>query len=686
MGKKKTYDCSGYATKYGTLCSDKRTIKAKSFKHQDGKTVPLVWNHHHNDMEAFVGHALLEERDDGVYAYCSFNDTERGQTAKTLVTHGDVTAFSIFANHLTEEPSKTISHGKDVSYGNIVEVSLVPAGANPGALIESLEIEHSDNMIIHAAEEFQDGVIIKMTDDDCNLQIVSHSDEESEHEEDNDNDDPSTEDQQGVEEKDLEHADKTKKENAKTIQDVLDGMSEEKKLVFSAVLATAGFDQDLTDGGDKDADVKDEGEDAKTIEDVLKTFTEEEMLVLWAYIGATAEQKDAKKQKKTDSENTKKSVAHTDMEENDIFMGNAFERNGAAAPNNRGGSFLSHSDLNEIVKTSIANQASLRKTAEAFVADKAANSEDETIKHSGITDIENLMPQYTEVNNGQPSVLNNVVDWVNIVINGPVHMPALKIKSKYIDITGDDARARGWVKSNVTDNSKKMDQTLLAVKRETTGQMIYVRQSFDRDDIIDADFDLLAFTKSEMKGKWQEELARAILVGDGRNANAKDKIKEDKIRPIAKDTEDDVYAIAKEIGSEGDTAADIAADLMDESVKALVEYRGKGNVTAFVAQTYVTEASLLKDGHGYRMYKNEADIAAAMHVSRVVAVPDNIMGNVVAILVDLRDYRLGSKASGNNNFFEDFDLDWNQMKYLLEGKVVGALVEPKSAIVFTKNF
>lgn len=674
MGKKKTYDCSGYATKYGTLCSDKRTIMEDAFKHQDGCQVPLVWNHNHSDLDGVIGHAVLENRKDGVYAYCTFNDTDHGREAKTLVEHGDIKSFSIYANQLTESISKTVKNGKDVSHGIIREVSLVLAGANPGAVI--------DDVIVHSEESAaKDGILLNLTEDACNLSVVEHSDSEESDEED-------AEQESGDEpkpESEVAHADE-KKEN-KTVQDVLDGLSDKKRLVFAAVLAAGAFGQNITpEEDDENQNEESSEEDKETIAEVLETFTEEEKTVLYAYLGQLSEEDEEDDEDEKEPENTKKEVSHTDMEENNIFMKkNAFETTGVVgAPKE---SLLSHAELDEIVHTAINGKNKLKDVFDSTVAAKIEElkKEDSTVEHSGITDIENLMPDYTHVNGGKPSILDNDTTWVGAVMAGVTSFPKLKIKSSYIDVTAEEARANGWVKANVAADSKKMEQTLLAVKRETDGQMVYVKQSYDRDDIIDADFDLIAFTKTEMKGKWSEEVARAILVGDGRNANAKNKIKADRIRPIATDTDNDVYTIAKTVGNASSTVAEDAVELIDAAVRASSEYRGSGNTTAFVKRAAYTEMILHRDTHGYRMYKSDNELATAMGAKKLVVVPDNIMGDVLMLIVDLRDYRLGSNPKANAHFFDDFDIDFNQEKYLLEGKCSGALVEPKSAIVFTKG-
>ena len=580
MGRPTKYDFSGWATRNNLKCSDGRTILKHAFKDNDGMTVPMVWNHDHQDQESVLGHAYLENREEGVYAYCSFNETEHGKHAKQLVQHGDIVALSIYANQLKQNSNKEVIHG------NIREVSLVLAGANPGAYIETV-LSHSD--------------------DDEEEAKIYHVDESNSLE--------------------MYHADPApKKEDPK----------QEKEA---------------------DPDKKE-----KTIQEIVDSMTEEQRQVLYLLVGAASEE-NSDNTTKTNQENLKHNVFDSEnlMEEKEMKF-NVFE-----GITNKDGSEFTHSDFNAILTDA-----------------KKGYSLKETFINHGITGIENLMPEYKHVNNGVPTVVNNDQTWVEVLMNGIVHVPFTKIKSSYFDITADEARANGWLKANAADDKKKVEETILAFKRTTDPQMIYKKQSIDRDDEIDiTDFSVVAFIKEEMRGKWREEVARAILVGDGRDALSTEKIKEDRIRPIAKD--DNHYTMTRLLGNNASTVAELAGLLVDDSVCAMEDYKGSGNITAFVRRDIVSKMLLLKDLNEHRIYKNLAELATAMLVDRIVPVPSNIMGDVICVEIDLHDYNLGSDPEGKDKFFDDFDIDFNKQKYLIEGKCSGANVHPYSAFVFKKS-
>lgn len=570
MGKPKKYDFSGWATKNNLKCADGRTILKHAFKENDGATVPLVWNHNHQDQESVLGHAYLENREEGVYAYCSFNETEQGKHAKELVQHGDIVALSIYANQLKQNSNKEVIHG------NIREVSLVLAGANPGAYIET---------------------------------VLAHSDSDEE-------------------EAKIYHVDETD----------------------SLEMYHADPDEKETDSNKKE----------KTIQEIVDSMTEEQKQVLYLLVGAASED--------SDDDNTKnqETVKHNIFDSEDLGGEEKMKFNIFEGITNKDGSQFTHSDFNAILEE----------------AKKGYSLKDSVIAH-GIEGIENLMPEYKTVNKGLPTVVNYDQTWVDVIMSGIVHVPFSKIKSTYFDITADEARANGWLPDNVAKDKKKVEETILAFKRTTDPQMVYKKQSIDRDDEIDiTDFSVVAFIKEEMKGKWREEVARAILVGDGRDALSTEKIKEDRIRPIAKD--DNHYTMTRNLGTASSTVAELAGLLVDDSVRAMEDYKGSGNITAFVRRDVVSAMLLLKDLNQHRIYKNLEELATAMLVNKIVAVPSNIMGDVLCVEIDLKDYNLGSNPEGKDKFFDDFDIDFNKQKYLIEGKCSGANVQPYSAFVFKK--
>lgn len=574
MGKPEKYDFSGWATKNNLKCSDGRTILKHAFKENDGATVPLVWNHDHQDQESVLGHAYLENREAGVYAYCSFNDTEKGKHAKELVKHGDIVALSIYANQLKQNSNKEVIHG------NIREVSLVLAGANPGAYIETV-LTHSD-------EDSEEAKIYHVDEESAGLEMF-HAEAKEEKEE---------------------------KEDKK--------MAEEKK--------------------------------EKTVQDIIDSMTDEQKDVLYLLVGAAAE--DA--QKKEPEEGVKHNIFSSEEGGESDMKFNVFE-----GVTNQDGTAFMHSDFNAILDE----------------AKKGYSLKDKLLSH-GITGIDNLLPEYQSVNGGKPKVVNYDQGWVEKIMNGVVHVPFAKIKSTFFDITADEARANGWLKTN---DQKKVEETILAFKRTTDPQMIYKKQSIDRDDEIDiTDFSVVAFIKEEMKSKWREEVARAILVGDGRDNLSQQKIKEDRIRPIAKDN--DVYTMTRYLGTVSSTVDQLAGLLVDDSVVAMEDYKGSGNITAFVRRDVVSKMLLLKDLNQHRLYKNLNELATAMLVNEIVAVPTNIMGDNLCVMIDLKDYNVGSNPEGKDKFFDDFDIDFNKQKYLIEGKCSGANVTPYSAFVFKKSF
>ena len=565
------FDFSGWATRNNLKCSDGRTIRKDAFKDNNGQKVPLVWNHQHNEPFNILGHALLENREEGVYAYCTFNDTEAGQNAKQLVEHGDVSALSIYANQLKQ-------HGGDVIHGSIREVSLVLAGANPGAFIDSI--------ICHGEESEEEAIIY--TGEDISL---SHADNED-----------------LKEEKPMED---TKKVENKT--------------------------------------------DNKTVKDVFDTLTEEQKTVVYALIGQALESAG-----KTDDND------EYDDEEDNNMKHNVFDQDEMMQ-----GNVLSHSDMEEIFSDA-KRTGSLK---EAFLAHNATY---------GIDQIDTLFPEPKSMNT-PPEFIKRDTNWVAGVINGVHHTPFSRIKSMFANITEDEARAKGYIKGKL-----KKEEVFTLLKRTTTPTTIYKKQKLDRDDIIDiTDFDVVAWIKSEMRMMLDEEIARAILVGDGRLTSDDDHINEANIRPIWKD--DDLYTIKTKITvGAAATDDDKAKAVIKAAVKSRKNYKGSGNPVLYTTEDFLTNCLLLEDTQGYRLYKSEQDVATAMRVSRIVTVP--VMENLtrtdseskertlVGIIVNLNDYNVGADKGGAVNMFDDFDIDYNQQKYLMETRCSGALIKPYSAI------
>ena len=555
------FDFSGWATKANLKCSDGRTIMKDAFKDNDGKSVPLVWNHQHNDPTNVLGHALLQNRDEGVYAYCTFNDSEAGKTGKLLVQHGDVCALSIWANQLKQNLNNVV-------HGNIREVSLVLAGANPGAFIDSI--------IMHGEESDEDAIIY--TGEDI---VLSHSNE-----------------------------------------------SEDKKM----------------DETDKNVETNKE----ETVADVFNTLSEKQKNVVYAIIGQALEE--------GEESNNEESEGGNEMKHN-VFDQTEEKKNDV----------LSHDAMNAI----ISDGKRFGSLKESFLAHA---------DEYGIKQIDYLFPEAESLNN-PPEFIKRETDWVSKVMNGVHRTPFSRIKSSFADITADEARAKGYIKGNL-----KKEEVFTLLKRSTTPTTIYKKQKLDRDDIIDiTDFDVVAWLKSEMRMMLNEEIARAILIGDGRLSSSDDKINEQNIRPIASDAE--LYSVRVPVSvAASATTDDKAKAMIRAAVKARKEYKGSGNPTFFTTEDSLTDALLLEDTMGHRLYKNESDVAAAMRVSNIVTVP--VMegakgpngGDLIGIIVNLNDYNVGADKGGAINMFDDFDIDYNQQKYLIETRCSGALIKPFSAI------
>ena len=565
----KNYDFSGWATKNNLKCSDGRTILRDAFKHNDGQTVPLVWNHQHNDPLNVLGHALLENRESGVYAYCKFNDTEAGKNAKMLVEHGDVTALSIYANQLKQK-------GGNVEHGVIREVSLVLAGANPGAFIDSI--------LRHGEASDEEGVIYT-----GETLVLFHAEEQNQNE---------------------------KKE-------------EDKKVA--------------------------EGKE-RTVQDVVDSMTEEQRNVMYALIGQALEGSN---------------VEHSEINYNggdDEMKHNVFEQENVNGANDT----LTHAEM-EVILRDAKRYGSLKESC---------------LQH-GIEHIDEpgyLFPEFKNLNR-EPEFVGRDMGWVGKVMSGVHRTPFSRIKSLQADIREEDARALGYMKGNL-----KKEEVFTLLKRTTDPQTVYKKQKLHRDDVLDiTDFDVVAFVKKEMRMMLEEEIARAILVGDGRLPDSDDKIMETHIRSIA--NEEALYAIHHNVVVEDKSDAEAKAKAMiREALRARKDYKGSGEPTFFCSESVLTEMLLLEDANGRVIYDSVAKLATAMRVKEIVTVPvmegaQNLAKtkNVLGIIVNLRDYNVGADKGGQVSMFEDFDIDYNAQKYLIETRCSGALVKPFSAIVIEEK-
>lgn len=637
------YDFSGYVTKNDLKCGDGRTIRKNAFKDCDGQTVPLVWQHVHGQIGNVLGHMLLENREDGVYGYGTFNDTEEGRTAKEYVKHKDITALSIYANKLVQKSG-------DVLHGVIREVSLVLAGANPGAMIDNITIAHSDG----SYDTIDDEAIIYTDLEITYGDEVSHSDEES---------------------------------GERSPLDVINEMTDEQRdamylfagLAVEDALKESGVSHDDMDEDD-DEEYEDEDYDEESDEDEDDESDEDE------YDEEDDESDEYDDEDEYDDDESDDNVEHSDMEENEMAHKNIFDRTVGDEQQDT----LSHSEMQAIFKEAEANKASLKDT---FLA-------------HGITNIDYLFPN-TKLLNKEPQIINDDQAWVTDVMNSVHKSPFSRLKTIAADITIDEARALGYVKG-----TKKAEEQFGLLKREVTPQTIYKLQKFDRDDILDiTDLDVVAWVKSEMRIKLKEEIARAILVSDGRANSDPHKIKEDKVIPIYKDVSPligyDSQINNHNISSAtfayrriievpvGTPAADKMEMLIDESVRARVDYKGSGSPAMYIGPARLAEGLLLKDAMGRRIYESESSLTTAMRVSRAVEVPifDNITRvenegesdeqtfELACIIVNLRDYTIGLDKGGETTLFDDFDIDYNKYTYLLETRLSGMLTKPFSAII-----
>lgn len=638
-----TPDFSGWASVNDQKCSDGRTIKSGAFAHMDKKKVPLVWQHQHGDPMAVLGHAILENRAFGVFCHGYFNDTENGQQAKLMVQHKDVESLSIFANNLDE---RRVTGGKEVYHGDIKEVSLVLAGANPGAVIENVNIVHGDSF-----ETIMDEAYIFTGLGLVEGENIQHSEEISE---------PVVE------------VEKTEKTN----QEIFDSFTDEQREVIGHMLDEAlsmshadepsnKEDNIMADENDNKLEHADED---KTVKEVFDSMSEEQQNVVYYMIGEALDSDDGDGELKQSglSEDDKESfLAHFDNEIQKGFSDmhkNIFEQNGlnggtataVEAPT------LSHSQLQAIVKDT-------EKTGsfkESFIAHAATY---------GFEDIDILFPDAQAISS-TPEFIKRRTEWVSEVLGGTKHSPISRIKTIFADITGDEARARGYVKGNL-----KKDEVVKLLKRVTTPTTVYKKQKLDRDDMIDiTSLDVVAWLKAEMRLMLDEEVARAILIGDGREVDDEDKIDEDHLRPIAYDHELFTHTVQLDSNTSPN-------DIVEGVLYARREYKGTGNPVLFTTDEILTDLILQKDAIGRRLYETEQSLAAALRVSKIVTVEVMAGTDIVGIIVNLQDYTVGADAGGRIGMFDDFDIDYNQYKYLIETRISGTLTKPKSALVIKRT-
>jgi len=591
---KQDYDFSGYATRNNIKCSDGRVILKDAFKQNDGQKVPLVWNHQHNDPNEVLGHALLENREDGVYAYCKFNDTESGQTAKSLVNNGDVDKLSIYANKLKTQMN-------NVMHGCIREVSLVLAGANPGAYIDSVIVHGEGTEDIE-----EEGVIYT----DEHIEIISHSDDNNSK---------------------LESEPETKKEDENNI------MEKQKE--------------------------ENNNKEEKTVQEIFDTLNEEQKTAVYAIVGQAVE--DAQNGALEDDDEEEDEEGEENMKHN-VF------------DNDNNDEVLQHS---EILADAIAD------------AKKYGSLKDSVIEHAAInniTDIGKLFPDATALNK-EPIMIEKDQSWVSKVMNSIKHTPFSRVKVTFGRMTEPQARAKGYIKGN-----KKTNIQMAALNRVVTPTTVYIKNEIDRDDVVDiTDFDVVAWQKREMRKELDKELALAALLGDGRDISDNDKINEQNIIPIVKDVSTFTinYTITegtdyKQTGNSHSDNDSFTKGIIRAALRARKDYKGSGSPTLFTTEDYLTDMLLIEDQNGRAIYDSVEKLATALRVKEIVTIPEmeqEAYADIVGVIVNMADYTMGADKGGSVNMFDDFDIDYNQMKYLMETRCSGALTVPYSAIVLKKS-
>ena len=638
------YDFGGWATRNNIECSDGRVIMKDAFKQNDGQKVPLVWNHQHDDPNEVLGHALLENREEGVYAYCKFNDTDSGRQAKALVVNGDVDKLSIYANKLKSQMNNVV-------HGCIREVSLVLAGANPGAFI--------DSVITHSDESGDEEEAVIYTDED--LEIITDKNEVSEEskaqeentennkneseksEPENSEKDYSSNNEESSQEEsesddEVEHSDKSM-----DIEDVFADLKDDDKNVIYSLI------------GEVEKTGKVNANNEKFVK-VFEGLTDEQQEMVYALVGKAADEYDNKN--KDNKEGEKEIMKHNVFEKD--------EKNDT----------LVHS---EIVADALADAKKYGSMRESFLEHAAANN---------IQNVDYLFPEAKELNT-PPVVIKDNEEWVNVIMNSVRRSPFSRVKTTFAKMDETTARAKGYIKGKM-----KADIALSLLKRVTTPTTVYIKNTMDRDDVIDiTDFDVVTWLKGEMRGQLNKELALAMLLGDGRNVSDDNKINEQNIRPIVSD--DNLYTIKYEIKSgrdyknTGNSASDndsLYKGIIRGAIKSRKEYKGSGKPTFFTTEDILTDLLLIEDQNGRVIYDSIEKLATAMRVSKIVTVPEmESRTDIYGIIVNFNDYTAGADKGGHVGMFDDFDIDYNQMKYLMETRMSGALTVPYSAIVLKKE-
>ena len=656
--KNRPFDFCGWATVNNVKCSDGRTIRKNAFAENDGEEVPLVWQHLHNDPENVLGHALLENHDEGVYCYAWFNNNPKAQAAKEAAANGDIKALSIYANQL-------VQRGSDVVHGQIREVSMVLTGANKGARIENLNFAHSDGTYDRDDEEaliFTDEQDIELYhndeeddesafeyDDDDETDESDESEEDQYEDEEEEEPEDSEYDEEDPEDYEEEYEEEPEEDQQMEIQDVLDTMTDEQLEVVNALYEQGQIDalQDVVDDMEDEFDEEDEEDYDDEDEDEDEEYEDED-----------------------DDDD----VAHSMYGGYGSMKRNVFDNDPATVAEDN---TLSHAET-EAIFADAKRGGSLK---EAFLAHTA---------EYGIDNIEYLFPEYKNLNN-PPEFIKRDQGWVTEVMGSVHHTPFTRIKSSYADITADEARARGYIKGN-----RKKEEVFTLLRRTTDPQTIYKKQKLDRDDVIDiTDFDVVAWIKGEMRMMLDEEIARAILIGDGRATDSPDKINQQHVRAIWQD--DDLFAVKCPVTAI--TGEDFAKTTIKTIIRNRKNYKGSGNPVFFTTEDVLTEMLLLEDGMGHFMYKTVQELATQLRVSKIVTVPvmetagtrsetkgaTTKIYDLIGIVVNLDDYNVGADKGGSINMFDDFDIDYNQQKYLIETRISGALIKPFSALVIEKE-
>ena len=630
MSRTRTPDFSGWATKFGIKCTDGRTILKGAFSDDEGRKVPIVWQHIHDDPDMVLGHAYLFNKPEGMWTEGYFNNNPKAQSVKEALRNGDIEGLSIYANGLKHV------NGREVAHGNIKELSVVLAGANMGATIQNVMLAHGD-----LVDELDDEAIIYWDDEP-----LFHADEGQPKKK--KPEDEEEEDEEKKEASDSEEEDEAEEEASEeeTEEEEEEDMVKDKNRL-------------------QHADDAEEGE-GKTVKEIWDSMTEEQKNVCYFMIG------EAMKGNGGDEE-----AAHSDYDEEENSMKtNVFDRTNTAPSD-----VLSHSDMKEIIQRGVKLGSMKDAWEEALetndVLSHAVYNDDGTEQKYGIANIDYLFPDYYELND-RPDFIRRDDDWVNVVLNGVYKTPKARLRTTHANITMDEARAKGYMKG-----AKKAEEVFNLLRRTVDPQTIYKKQKFDRDDIIDIDdFDVIAWVKVEMRDMLNEEIARAILIGDGREVSDPDKIFETHIRPIVND--DDLYNIKVAVTKGSDDSA-TAKNAIIAMIKNRKHYKGSGNLTLFTSEDWLSEWLLLEDSFGHPLYKDANELATKMRVQKIVTCPfmEGLTVDsqkVIAIAVDLKDYATGTNRRGKVEFFDDFDIDFNQYKYLIETRLSGMLRKPYAAM------